>query len=196
MNNELIIYINDVLTWVEKNWIGLITLLLVIFTYLKMISGPLVKVYFWNNTTKKRSNKMTVESGKSSTLCFLFRNEGKWLDFWKPAATRLTAFIYFPESFMIIEARRYEAKEVKTSEVFQASPSGRFKKTNYIAIPSAYKVFPPAISILSYKEDVLVNVDINIPDTANSEEEIVIQMTSKEGDLGVHKLCIKVNHGN
>lgn len=62
----------------------------------------------------------------------------------------------------------------------------------YIAIPSAYEVRPPAISILSCEEDVLCNVKINIPDTGKMTEDIYVQMTSREGDLGVHKLVIKV----
>ncbi|MFQ5688059.1 MAG: hypothetical protein ACE5GV_15535 [Candidatus Scalindua sp.] len=57
----------------------------------------------------------------------MFRNEGHWLDFWKPAATMLTTFIYFPKSFTIKDAGRYEAPTVKTEEVFKASPSGKFK---------------------------------------------------------------------
>ncbi|ODS33486.1 MAG: hypothetical protein SCARUB_01394 [Candidatus Scalindua rubra] len=178
--------------------IGLVTLLFVVlayvlarYTYLKMVSMPSVIVRFWDGN--KTSEEITLSPGDHE-LCFLFRNLGDESGYqkWKPAATMLTVFIYFPESFTIKEAIRYEAPAVKTEEVFQASPSGKFKGMKYIAVPSSYEVRPPAISILSYEEDVLCKVKINIPDTGKITEDIYIQMTSREGDLGVHELVINI----
>lgn len=81
-------------------------------------------------------------------------------------------------------------------EVFQASPSGKFKGMKYIAVPSAYKVRPPAISILSYEEDVLCKVKLNVPHNSRITEYVHVQMTSREGDLGVHELVINVRKEN
>lgn len=182
-------------------WIELATLIFAAATFLvafltlyRMVSKPRVRVYFWDQSTNKRLKEIILTAGEMVTLRLLFRNEGDLLRLWKPAATMLTAFIYFPENFKIKEARRYEAQDVKSNKVFQASPSGRFARRKYIAVPSAYpEIRPPAISIVSYDEDVICEVDITIPRAeAGKRDNIYCQVSSREGDLGVQKLTTQV----
>lgn len=173
-------------------WIDLATFLVAFLTLYRLTARPRVRLYFWDQITNKYSKEVTLPTG-NATLQFLFHNQGDLLRLFKPAATILTAFIYFPESFEIIEARRYEAPMVKSNEVFRASPSGKFAKMRYIAVPSVYEVRPPAISILSYDEDVICEVDIRIPDEVGKRQEAIFcQIASREGDLRVHKLTVRI----
>jgi hypothetical protein len=157
-----------------------------------MASKPRVRVYFWDQITNECSKKVVLRPG-ITTLGFLFRNEGDFLRLRNPAATMLTAFLYFPKDFEIIEARRFETPLTRSRDYFLASPSGRFAGMKYIAVPSVYEIKPPAISILSYKEDVICEVDIRVPNAVvNKKFEIYCQITSREGDLGVHTLNVEI----
>lgn len=176
--------------------VALATFIAAFATLYVMLSKPLVKVSFWDG--KAPSRETTLPFGQETNLSFLFQNEGERL--WrlklqerallKPAATMLTAFIYFPDNFELKEVWRYETEE-KISGFFKASPSGRFENRKYVAVPSVYKeVRPPAISILSHGEDVICVVKVMTPVHPTSDK-IFVQMVSREGDLGVHELRVK-----
>lgn len=158
----------------------------------RAVAKPRVKVYFWDQVTNRLHKKIAVTPG-DKTFRFVFRNYGDILRLWKPAATQLTVFVYLPEEFQIKAARRFETPEVslRQDEIYSASPSGIFAGRKYFAVPSVYQIRPPAISIVSYREDVICEADITIPGSSR-KWEIYFQMSSREGGLRVRKLSINV----
>lgn len=170
--------------------VALATFFIALLTWYATVAKPRVRVYFWEPETGITTAR-AIPSGEPVTLRFLLRNLGDFLGLHNWAATLLTAYIYFPSDWKINEARRPESPEAKTFETFKASPSGYFANMQYIAVPSAYDPRPPTISIVSYLEDVICEVDVRIPPGAAGRRwTLFCQMTSREGDLGVHRLHV------
>jgi hypothetical protein len=159
------------------------------------ITKPKVVVRFASPNTLTR--QIEVFSGEPATLPIVLRNEGgNLLGAWsikKPAANRVSTFMYFDPSFDITGICRYENREMThpAPRIFFASPTGRFAGRKYVAIPSMYNTEPPAISVISYSEDVLSEVSV-IPPAESGAYSLFVQITSTEGHLGVHELKIIV----
>ncbi len=152
----------------------------------KFVVKPSVRAYFWDSRRSQESRELATKSGAVTIQLFL-RNEGDLLRLWKPAATQLTGYIYFPDAIKVKEIRRVLRHDIMSKEVYFAGETGRFGRMNYVEIPSAYSVRPPAVTILSYGEDVHVEIDVEIPDE-NENWPIFVQIVSAQGDLGVASL--------
>lgn len=154
----------------------------------KQVTKPRVRVYFWDAVRSESTKRQTLTPGKVTLKLFL-RNEGDTFRLWKPAATRLTGYVYIPKEIRVTEIRRVLRADIKSSDVFNAGDTGRFGNMNYVEIPSAYSVRPPAITIVSYGEDVHIEIEIELP-SEDREWPIMVQLISEQGDLGVDSLTL------
>lgn len=154
-----------------------------------MITKPRMEVRFLGDSNEL-SETMSLQAGKLATLQLSLHNVGGWQS-GKRAATAVSAFVYFHTEIQIKEVRRYEEGSTRGSRVFSASPSGRFANMKYVAVPSVYGVEPPSVSIISYDEAVVCEIDVVAPVTAGNYP-VIVQMASREGGLGLHGLEINV----
>lgn len=180
-------------------WVDVATLLMASATFIVaflslyiMMARPRIKLYFWDSRKRKYFRKISL-SPCQVKFHVLLRNNGDFLKIRRPAATLLTAYIYFPESWKIEKISRTDSTSIVSTNIFQGCSSGRFSNRKYVAVPSAYAPKPPSISIVSYKEDILCEISATIPSyEAGKKTNIMCQMTSREGDLGVRSLKVQI----
>ena len=145
------------------------------------IAKPQIRVRFWNPETGQPSEEITAQTGEKTTLEFLFENTGGHFPAREIAATKLTVHIYFSEEITFTRIARFEREKAMEEHSFKASPHGKFKGMQYVAVPSVYDIKPPAISILSFKEVVSCKMGITFP--SDNKWPFHCQIISEEGNL-------------
>lgn len=162
---------------------ALIALVVVIWERAK----PIVDVYFEDG-----GREITCKSNELTNLKFLFENKGRRTFVFgikrKAAAESLSIMIYFPLSFGIKEAER---QGQKTSRVFTSSLKGRLANKQYVFVPDPLDRRPPVMTSLRFGEVEACQIIVKTP-TQAGEYEILFDMGSEQGDLGLCSVKVRI----
>lgn len=161
----------------------LIALLITLWSRAK----PIIDVYFENG-----EKEIICQPNESVTLNFLFENKGRRTLIFgirkKETVQDLSIMVYFPLNFKIEEAER---QGQKTSRIFISPLKGKLAGKQYIFVPDPLDRRPPVMTSLRFKETEGCKIKIQTPNQAG-EYEILFDMGSRQGDLGLSKVVIKV----
>jgi hypothetical protein len=96
--------------------------------------------------------------------------------------------IYFPTNFEIKEAER---QKQKTSRIFTSPLKGELANRQYIFVPDPFERRPPVMTSLRFGEVEKCQVTVQTPSRVG-EYEILFDMVSRQGDLGLTRVSIRI----
>ena len=135
---------------------------------------PRIKVYFPDGSTQA-----SYKAKENATVALHMKNSGRF-GLPKPVATELSILVYTPTNLLL---KKWSCIDGMDNRLRKAPLGGIFGGMHYMGGETRLSLFD--------KEEELMTILLQMPE-GKGKYPVKVAITSKEGDLGIHKLTIIV----